>query len=419
MNVRTNSRIPLLGAVLGINLLLGVAQSGFAQAKVPLPVDATGDIDGAAYAIKVPGNWNGKLLVFVHGYGEVERPVPLGPADEALLSEGYAMAASAMRNSGWTVEEGLVDTRRLTEYFRAHIGRPSHTILWGASMGSVIVLKSAEKNSWLYDGFIPTCSPAAGTSRTMDYALAIGLAYDITFGWPSAWGELGNVRDDLDFGEVFSTLESQLPSGDTFGKWEFTRLVGGMPSQGFYDGSLFDTMFFATSGRAELEGRAGGPVAQNRDHHYSLTSDEIEYLDTLGVDARALLKRMNARRNIKASPKGRIYTSRYADFSGLITKPVLTIHNEHDPLVISASESVYRETVRRAGKLRNLLQVYVTGEYHCDFTDEQLLTCIHQMDKWLDSGIKPKVTDFPADLGFLPDFEPPAWPVVRRDDHHD
>ena len=133
----------MLCAALGISLLLGAAHSAYAQAKVPLPVDTTGAIDGADYAIKVPENWNGKLLVFVHGYGEVERPVPLAPGDTTvLLSEGYALAASAMRNSGWTVEEGLVDTKRLTEYFRANIGRPSRTILWGVSMGSVVVLKS-------------------------------------------------------------------------------------------------------------------------------------------------------------------------------------------------------------------------------------------------------------------------------------
>lgn len=379
MNNPRNIRIPLLCAALGINLLLGAVHSAYAQARVPLPVDTTGKIDGAEYAIKVPENWNGTLLVYAHGYGEVETPPTLGPATGALLSEGYALAASAMRNSGWTVEEGLVDTKRLTEHFRANIGRPSRTILWGASMGSVIVLKSAEIYPRLYDGFIPMCSPAAGTSRTMDYAMAVGLAYDTTFGWPSSWGELGNVRDDLDFGDVFSTLVPQLPSDETFGKWEFTRLVSGLPSTGFYGGSLFDVMYFATSGRAELEIRAGGAVAQNRDHFYSLTPEEIAYLDTLGVDARALLKKMNDRRNIKASVRGRLYTSRYADFSGYITKPVLTIHNENDPLVISASESVYKETVKRAGKLRNLLQVYVVGEYHCDFTGEQLVTCVHRM----------------------------------------
>ena len=409
----------MLCAALGISLLLGAAHSAYAQAKVPLPVDTTGAIDGADYAIKVPENWNGKLLVFVHGYGEVERPVPLAPGDTTvLLSEGYALAASAMRNSGWTVEEGLVDTKRLTEYFRANIGRPSRTILWGVSMGSVVVLKSAEIYPGLYDGYIPLCSIGAGTTRTADLTVAAGLAYDVAFGWPSEWGRVGDVRDNIDFFEdVLPVLFGQLPEDEvTLGKWEFIRMVTGAPETEF---SIFDTMYFATAGLADLETRAGGSVGQNRDHRYKLIPENVERLSSLGVDGSTLVSQMNARRNIKSSLRGRLYTSRFADFSGVITKPVLTMHTDADPTVLVANERLYKETVKQAGKLKNLVQLYTASKFHCDFTDEQLLLALHAMDEWINSGSKPKVAAFPAELGFLPDFVPPAWPVVRQDDHCD
>ena len=32
------------------------------------PLDVTGEIDGAPFRITVPGTWNGKLIVFAHGY---------------------------------------------------------------------------------------------------------------------------------------------------------------------------------------------------------------------------------------------------------------------------------------------------------------------------------------------------------------
>jgi pimeloyl-ACP methyl ester carboxylesterase len=417
MKSRRNIRIPLLCAVLGINLLFGAAHSAYAQAKVPLPVDATGEIDGAEYAIKVPANWNGTLLVYAHGYGEVETPPSVGPAAEALLAEGYAMAASTMRNSGWTVEEGLVDTKRLTEHFRANIGRPSRTILWGVSMGSVIVLKSAEIYPRLYDGFIPLCSLGAGTSRNADLTIAVALAYDVAFGWPGEWGRVGDVRDNVDyFEDVLPVLFGQLPEDEvTFGKWEFVRMVTGAPENEF---SIFDTMYFPTAGLADFETRAGGSVGQNRDHFYKLTPENIAYLSSLGVDGSALVSQMNARRNIRSSVRGKLYTSRFADYSGEITKPVLTLHTDADPTVLVANERLYKETVKQAGKLKNLVQVYSASKFHCDFTDEQLMTCVHKMDEWLDSGSKPKVTAFPAELGFLPDFEPPAWPVYRPDDNH-
>ena len=43
-----------------------------------------------------------------------------------------------------------------------------------------------------------------------DASLAFGLAYDVTFGWPSdKWGPLEDVRDDLTFfGDVAPILSA-------------------------------------------------------------------------------------------------------------------------------------------------------------------------------------------------------------------
>lgn len=100
----------------------------------------------------------------------------------------------------------------------------------------------------------------------------------------------------------------------------------------------------------------------------------------------------------------------YADFSGRITHPVLSVHTYRDPLVISAQENVCHETVEDADRERNLMQVFTQSEYHCDFTEDQLLTCVHRMEQWLKSGNKPPKKSFRAEQGFLQAFTPPAWP---------
>jgi len=100
------------------------------QSVKSLPADLLGELEGVPYRILVPENWNGTLLVYAHGYGESGPPLAPKAADvDALLAEGYAMAASNFAGTGWTVKEGMQNTVALTAAFRGMIGNPKTTIL--------------------------------------------------------------------------------------------------------------------------------------------------------------------------------------------------------------------------------------------------------------------------------------------------
>ena len=399
-----------------------VAASQF-KTHVDLPVNLEGSLNGANYTIRVPVNWNGTLLVYAHGYmDELQTPpidaAPGGPVGETiLLGLGYAVAGTANRHAGWAIKEGTENTLALTEFFNGHVGKPEHVILWGFSMGSVIALKSIEKYPGIYDGAIAGAGLAAGTPLNFDQALAMSLAYDVAFGWPEQWGTVGDVRDNLDFDtEVFPLLSAQLSNPLNAGKVEFIRLVCKLPVEvnGITPFWLLTDMYYATQVRAELEQRAGGPVAQNLDHVYSLSGAEIAYLGSLGVNGSGLLAEMNARTNIEASIPARNYVERYADYTGNLKRPVITIHTRVDEVAREANETVYRELVETAGKQDMLLQVFTNSVGHGNFTGAQLLATVSAMEYWLDAGLKPpEAVFFPAPLGFIPGFVPPPWPFAN------
>ncbi len=384
-----------------------------------------GSIDGAPYKIHVPDNWNRTLLVYAHGYrdradhlGEVDNrqadAAPGGALFEAfLLAQGYAIAGSAYRENGWAVKEGITDIRRLTKLFHDRFGTPDRTILWGFSLGSIITFESIEKYPKLYDGAIAGCGVGAGTPRALDRGADLAVAYDVTFGWPAAWGTPGDVRDDLDFEtEVAPVLFVQTTNTANFGFFEFIRLVNHLPEEEFYTGAnwLFTDMFFNTEARAEVERRAGGPVVQNKDHRYSLTKEEVAYLSSLGIDATALLNRMNASLNISAKKSARRYLEKYATYSGKLERPVLTIHTTVDGLVTVDNKSAYRETVEDAGRTSFLVQVFTDSVGHCTFTPEQLVATVKAMESWLNTRTRPGPGFFPKALGFNTEFQPPPWP---------
>jgi hypothetical protein len=226
---------------------------------------------------------------------------------------------------------------------------------------------------------------------------------------------VGDVRGDLDFAtEVLPVLLRQLQDPANFGRFEFMRLVTGLPLEGFYDGtkpgpSLILTMLFATEGRAELQQRAGGSPTQNLDHAFGLTNAEKSYLATLGVDADRLLRRMRARRAV-AAPRARRYTERFYEPRGRLRLPLITIHTTEDALADTANERVLRARVEAAGRSPLLRQVFAAESGHCSFTPAQLLAAIRAMDLWVATGVPPGVEQFPESEGFVSDFEPPAWP---------
>jgi pimeloyl-ACP methyl ester carboxylesterase len=413
----------------GIGLLLILNLSVAVSASVP-PIDESGNINGAPYRIVVPANWNKTLLVYAHGYrdkadhpGEVDnRAADIAPSPElaaVLLAQGYALAGTAYKDNGWAVEEGIVDLKNLTMFFRSHVARPKASIIWAFSMGTVITFKSMEKFDDLYDGALCACGVGAGATQSWDSAGDLALAYQTVFGMPATWGTAGDVRNDIDFEtEVQPKLFGEVSSPANFPKFEFLRLVTGTPGRGlnppappaFYPNWIFTDMFFATEARSELERRAGGAITQNLDRDYNLTVAEKGYLTALGVPAAAIdgwLAAMNGQRNISAPNASRRYLKRNANYSGEIENPVLTIHTQFDPLVTVSQEAEYAQTVQRAGNGRKLFQTYTNGNGHCNFTGPQLITAVNAINSWVRTRTKPTAATFPASDGFLPGFVPP------------
>ena len=398
--------------------------------RVTLPFDLVDTLDGAKFKIRVPANWNGTLLVYTQGTKTgAPPPEPLlvppvlpgsdAPLEDTLLSRGYALAASEIAITDWQIKASLQDTFALTTYFRGRVGDPKRVLLWGTSLGGLVSLRLMEDNPRSFDGVIATCPPAAGIPRRQDQLLDTSLAYAVVFGWPDdLWGPVGNLRSDLNFStDVNPLVNWPKADGSNRGGWEFIRLVTGWSSDAFwktdplfgYPG-YFLQIFFATSNRANTQMWASGPVAQNLDHRYSLTSDEKKYLAGLGVQADSLLANMNAQTSLYASPRARDYIERFGDVHGTLTKPVLTVHTTQDTLADIRHESAYRQTVGGSACTLNLVQAYVSGVGHCAFTARQLLAALAAMESWLDTGKPPGAAAFPESLGFDNAFVPPPWP---------
>lgn len=408
-------------------LLLAAAVPLYSQplAHIPLPAELKGTLQGSPYRIVVPANWNGVALVFLHGLYLAPPPfVEVAPQtfpaaspslENQLLSLGYALAGVSFPNSE---EEGIRQTHALTSLFNGEVGHARRVIVWGGSFGGLLAVMLIEKYAGIYDGSIVFSSALAGNSKFMDAALRTSVAYAAAFGWPSdRWGPIGDLRDDLDFSRDFLPVV-QWPTGID-GRWEFIRLVlqqqppaFWLPDPGFGISGLAYQMYFATVYRSRLERENGGPIAQNPGAVYTLTDTEKSYLSGLGVNPNAMLASMNAQANIAARKSARNHLEHYGNPSGDLRRPVVTVHASMDGATWVTHESAFRSVVEAAGRSRNLVQAYINSPVpiHGTLTVEQYLAALTALQYWLDTGMRPDTSFFPASKGFDSGYVPPAWP---------
>ena len=156
--------------------------------RIPLPADLSGTLDGTAYRIRVPGNWNGTLLVYCHGSssGVLQVapgtfPVSSPSLEEQLLSQGYALAGSFYEDS---TKEAPLRTLALTNFFNGHIGKPRRTIMSVFLLGGTVTLDLIENHYASYDGAIAVSPVAAGSLNDADWELRFDLAYAAVSGGP-------------------------------------------------------------------------------------------------------------------------------------------------------------------------------------------------------------------------------------------
>jgi hypothetical protein len=178
------------------------------KAAIAGPVVDIGMLQGAAYRIDIPANWNHELIVFYHGYSLA--PIPfiaaeaLSPMFDPMLGEGYAVIQSGYSAGGWAVEQAAADTERLRRHFVDQHGAPKRTFVMGMSMGGALTVMAIESQPEIYSGAFSLCGVLEPSDRMVQRDLALRAAFDYYF--PDVLGTLTQPKDESE-----ETLELRLP----------------------------------------------------------------------------------------------------------------------------------------------------------------------------------------------------------------
>ena len=337
-------------------LLSTASWAACAQDATPAGTGESGVIQGAPWRIDVPADWNGDLVVQMHGYETVGIPRPdiSAPGEDArvFLANGYAVAASSYANQGWAIEEGIADSERLRRHFVATHGEPGRTLAVGYSLGGHVALATLETHGEAYDGALSLCGVNAPAAEVFADGIVAPLVAVQHF-FPGALGLAeGGLADPasppmLD-GEALATAFSANEAAAM-------RIASSLeiPRE-----SLVDSLWLYYVILREAQQRAGGHPVDNTEVRYDGFADDEAF--------NAAVPRYSG------DPAAIAYIGRNFGLTGQVDKPVVLLSNAVDPIVARRFGVRYIELVRDAGNEDLLTVLPPVGEGHCNFTAAQV-----------------------------------------------
>ncbi|MGH3737483.1 MAG: alpha/beta hydrolase family protein [Micromonosporaceae bacterium] len=410
-------------------LSLATASTGYADtsSRATGAREETVTIDGVPARIVVPANWNGTLLLYSHGFRAYGGANPAtatpsgleadGPAIQSLLTgQGYALAGSAFRTTGFAHKDALVDQVKLLDWFARHVAKPKRTYSWGDSYGGQLSVLLAERNAQRIHGVLSLCGPVGGAVN--QERLRLDTAYAIkTLLAPEL--ELNGIADpaanQAAADAAIDTARRGTPQSKA--KLALAAALGNIAPQ--FDGhapaapeSLDEALvhlgvylrFIVSPGafgpqRAAHEERLGGTPAGNTGVDYRTVlarSSQRELVErayaAAGLDLDADLAALDAGDRVAADPDAVRYQLRYGQPTGYTPFPVFTVHTTLDGTVPVEHHRWYADAVARVGQPENLRQAYLARGYHCSISAAEIGAAFAALDtrvrtrSWGDTG---------------------------------
>ena len=369
--------------------------------------------NGSQYALFLPYNWNGDLVVYAHGFIDPVAPIALpdaAPLDvapwvvelrERLLQAGYGVAYSSYSENGWAVDNGARRTREMRPLFTYYFNEPRRTYIVGRSLGSLTTMLLVEKYSIettsglnllglislggtserAIDGALALCGPVGGGRKQTDYVAHTRVVFD--YFYPGVLpGHVLDVPHGLDYsstspqvqaivGSILSNPQAAvaLASVDQVElPWTtFPELIN----------SIVRVLGYNVLGTNDLLDRTGGASPfENRSTTYS----------GLGIGDSGLNAGVG---RFAGSTQAFNYLKAFYQPTGSLKAPVLTLHTTLDPDMPFSHEESLAAIVAKAGYSSKLRQQSYNRYGHCNFSPAETVDAFFRLVKWVEYGVKP------------------------------
>jgi hypothetical protein len=395
------------------------------------------DLLGAHLLMAMPADWNGALVVHVHGGPELGKPtLARTEADlkrwSVFARAGYAWVASSFRQGGVEVRAAGEDSERARQAFVQVHGTPLRTVLHGQSWGAGVAARMAERYTTPdvfprhgaagrppYDGVLLTSGVLGGAPRAYDMRLDLRVVYQALCNnhprpdepaYPLWMGLPLPAPTDPRAGSTSSSSASALdaPPAHKLTREELARRVDectGVQRPAAQRSAAQQQALDTLTGvlripAASLVGHMNWATWHFHDIVWRklkgrnpFGNEGVKYSGSPGgaAEDEALNQRVL---RYRAEPAAIADLGTDADPTGRLHLPVLTMHGIDDPVAFVELESSFRQTMADASRAANLVQVFTRDHEHSYTSDAQYLAATEALLGW----VQRKKTPTPADV---------------------
>jgi pimeloyl-ACP methyl ester carboxylesterase len=340
--------------------------------------------------ICIPPNWNGRLIIYAHGFVPAQALLEL-PSDELTLADGifvpnlflarnYAFATSSFHKNGVAIEQGAEDLNQLLQYFKTTVPPQSlkKVFIAGASEGGQIAFLLLERYPGKYDAGLALCAPVGGSSDLIRYVYDFRVVFDYFF--PAVFTFPPNQPGEKPFGAVDVPENAYL----FWGVYE-SRIITALMSDQSATAQLFNVTkaaidvadpssivttalnlsFSSIFGANDQIATAGGIPYDNRSTNYVGSTNDAA---------------LNAEvERVESDGRARAYERRFYQPIGNLHAPLVTLHTTLDEVVPFQHELIYSNLVAQKGKSAFLSVLPVPRYGHCNFTSQEVFQAFSLM----------------------------------------
>ncbi len=341
--------------------------------------------NGAVYCITLPTMWpmwNGDLVIFAHGYVPVGAPLDIPWGQMMFFNEltgqpttlpvelnnmGFAFATTSYSENGLAVKQGIEDVKNLVNVFTEQIGMPPNRVfLVGASEGGLITTLAIEKYPDVFNGGLAACGPIGSFQGQVNY-----------------WGDFRTLFDyfmDAPEMDVLPGNSVNIPKA-LMSKWDSV-----------YVPKVGSVMAYNPAGIGQVMAVSGAPfvpeipatiprsVGEILWYNVFATNDAVNKLGGNPYDNTSRVysgsyndQMLNAgvkRYHAKDAALAEIASS--YETSGVLTRPLVTMHTTGDPVVPVWHQALYTSKVVGNNPYSPYYPMTIPAYGHCAFTWTQM-----------------------------------------------
>jgi hypothetical protein len=391
----------LMTCMLAAMVVVAAAMPVSADHSPAAAAEELGASNGAQYAMFMPKAWNGRLVLWAHGFVEPDAPIALpdvAPADvapwlvelrERLLGAGYAVAYSSYAENGWAVKDGAARTHELRTRFMSRFGVPTHVYVGGRSLGALITVLLAESYPGAYQGALALCGPLGGGRLETDYIANVRVLFDFFFpgvipGDALHVPPMDFAPDSPIVAAIVAAIVAEPQKAVALASVNQVELPYRTLSELVL--SIVRPLGYNVRGTNDILARTGGQSPFGNLTTWYTGLGLYDATLNAGVDRFA------------ARDAGIRYLNDYYRPRGTLTAPLLTLHTTMDPDVPFFHEAALAKIVASARTSRWLAQQSVQRYGHCNVTPTEVMLSLGRLVGWAETGNKPASGDVTLQL---------------------